>query len=203
MKRSNLSSGSYRLFLGIFPPQEYLDYFARVIKHYDKQKRNLRNLPVDQLHLTLRFIGANVGEDTKDMLIESFKKYEGQYSKPEIIVDGIRFGFEYQENPRIIMATVENTKELDTLADEAHLVIRNLRRRDTIRWKEKKSKEFHFSITKLKDSATRSTGKEIEKITKTLKIDHPAPFKPTEMFLMQSIITPGNVSYKRLATIKL
>lgn len=203
MKFNNLESGSYRLFVGIFPPEEYFDYFAKVIKSFDKQKRNLRNLPVDQMHVTLKFIGANVGEDSKNLLIDAFKRYEGQFSKPEINISKIQFGFPHQTDPRIIMAKVDNNEELDTLADEVHLVVRSLRRRDTIRWKEKKAKDFHISITRLKEAATRSSGKEISKIAKVLRMEHPEPFKPTEMFLMQSIISPGSVAYKKLASIKL
>lgn len=194
---------TYRLFLGIFPPDDYSDYFARVIKFYDKEKRNLKPLPVNQMHVTLKFIGANVGEHSKDLILETLMKYEGQYSKPKIELNGISFGFSYQKDPRIIMAKVEDNNELDILSDEVHLVVKSLKRKDTIRWKEKKSKDFHVSIARLKESATRSSGKEISKLTKILDLKEPEPFYPTEMFLMQSIIQPGIVSYRKLAAIKL
>lgn len=194
---------TYRLFLGIFPPESYINTFRRVIREYEKEKRNLRLIPMDQIHLTLKFIGAAVSEDSKNAIAEALNKYQGRFPKPEINLTKVQFGFPYQNDPRVVMLKVEDNKELINLTNAAHGVIRDLRLLDTIRWKEKSSGDFHMSLARLKDAATRSTGKSVAEITKKITFDAPESFVPEYMELVESQFGRQGITYKRLAKIKL
>lgn len=192
-----------RLFLAIFPPKEYLTYFRDVLRMYNKVKRNLKPIPMEQIHLTLKFIGANVSEHSKDEIFATLKKFEGEFPKPTISIDKMQFGFNYQKFPKVLMGNIEEDQGLEDLADVVHQKIRELYLSDTIRWKMKHANDFHISVARLKDTATNSSGKFVGNITKDLKLTPPAPFQPEEMVFMESILTPQGTVYKRLEGIKL
>lgn len=187
-----------RLFLAIFPPKEHLDYFRDTLRHYNKQKRNLIPVPLEQTHLTLRFIGTKVFGESKDLIVNELKKQEGHFIAPEINLTSIQFGFKKQTFPRILMANVEDTNSLHKLSEQVHSVVRALKRKDTIHWREKYSNDFHITIARLKDTATKSSAKDVKSLTSELKLKPPAPFIPSEMFLMQSIPTNQGNIYRKL-----
>lgn len=193
-----------RLFLAIFPPKEYTRYFAEVYRKFDKQKRNLKPTPYDQVHLTLKFIGANVSEYSRDEIINIFKKFEGQYSKPLIKIDNIQFGFERQRDPRYLIANIAENDGLQNLSDEVHKLIKSLKLRDTIRWKSKFSNDFHITLARLKPSSTKSTGRIITKLVEDTKpIPLPEPFIPESFELMESVIRADGPVYQKLVTFKI
>ncbi len=194
---------TYRLFIGIFPPEEYINTFRQVIREYDKEKRNLKLIPMDQIHVTLKFIGAAVSENSKNAIVDALTKYQGRFPKPEVRVNRVQFGFPHQSDPRVIMLRTEDTPELADLTEQTHKIIRDLRLLDTIRWREKNSDEFHFSLARLKDAATRSTGKNVSAITSKIKFEAPEGFIPDAMELVESQLTRQGIVYKRLARIKL
>lgn len=193
-----------RLFIAVFPPKEHLDYYRDVLRYFSKQKRNLRPIPVDQTHLTLKFIGSNVSEDSKNMIAEQLLAWQGSYPKPEINVRAIKFGFANQSSPRHLIAAIERNNELDELGKMVHEAVKAQKQRDTIRWKTKYSKSYHITLAKLKDTATNSSGKLITSNIKNIKIQPPKAFVPEEMFLIESLTSrSGTPIYRRIERIKL
>lgn len=201
--KATQSPNTYRLFLAIYPQKPQMDYFRDVIRSLDKEKRNINNVPLDQIHMTLRFLGANVSEASKDILINELKKYEGQYPKPEISITSLRLGFSHQADPRVIFANVAEEPALIELAENLHAIIKNLRLRDTIRWKEKHVYDFHISLARLKGYAGRNIGKRVAGIVEKINLPKPVSFLPDSMAIVQSKITGGAPEYKKLFTIKL
>ncbi len=194
---------TYRLFVTIFPPDSYIQYFRDVLKTFDKQKRNIRNMPVDQINLTLKFVGGIVSEYSKDAVIEELQRHTGNYPKPEIKIEKIQFGFKHQHDPRVLMASIEDTGGISELADAIHEQIKILGLRDTIRWKDKRANKFHITVARLKDGATRSSGREISKLVPNIKVEPPEAFVPEYIEIMESKLTSMGPVYKRLARIKL
>ncbi len=192
-----------RLFLAIYPAREQIEYFRDVIRGLAKEKRNLNFVPIDQIHLTLRFLGANVTEPSRDLLIETFKKYEGQYSKPTIKINSLQLGFDYQNDPRVIFSMVLEDSGLTELAKEIHGILKMLRLRDTIRWKEKKSLDFHFSIARLKGYAGKNIGKQVNNSVNKIHLPFPASYTPETFEIVKSKITGGAPLYKKLFSVKL
>jgi 2'-5' RNA ligase len=194
---------SHRLFIAIFPPEEWLRYFRDVLREFDKEKRNLRPIPNDQLHITLKFIGAEVSTQSKDMILEEIQRHKGNFPKPELKIARVQFGFRYQDDPRVLMAALEESPELNDLANIVHGLVRGLRLYDTIRWKEKSNYDFHVSIARLKGAATRSSGKEIRNIVQKVNIEIPKSFIAEEIYLMESDLNFATPVYRKLAQIKL
>ncbi|MFS8131445.1 MAG: RNA 2',3'-cyclic phosphodiesterase [Candidatus Dojkabacteria bacterium] len=192
-----------RLFLAIYPPEEYINYFARVYKHFDKEKRNLKPIAVDHVQATVKFIGPNVGSKHAEEIISLFKQFEGQYPKPVLEVDSVRFGFARQTDPRYLFATIKQNDILDELSKDISLLIRSLKFKDTIRWRTRFTDDFHVSIARLKPNATRSSGKEVTALVKTLNITPPPAFTAESMVFVESVITSKGPRYHILEEIKL
>lgn len=69
IKRKN----THRIFLGIFPQKEHISFFRDILRNLDEEKRNLKHIPLDMVHLTLYFIGANVSESSLQKIIKLFE----------------------------------------------------------------------------------------------------------------------------------
>lgn len=193
-----------RLFLAIFPPKEYAKYFGDVYRKLDKQKRNIKPTPYDQIHFTLKFVGANVSEDSKDRIYELLKKYEGQYTKPTIEIDKVQFGFDMQRDPRHLLAMIKQDQSLLDFNNEIHLLIKSLKLRDTIRWKEKHSNDFHVTIARMKNTATKSSGKQIIKLMESAqRIPVPAAFIPERIDFMESVMLHDGPVYRKIASVNI
>ncbi len=192
-----------RLFIGLFPPQSFLRFVTETMREFDKEKRNLVNIPLEQIHITLKFIGSEVTIESYDEIHDLLKQFEGQYVKPEIKVNGVHLGFPGQIDPRHLILNIESTDTLLELSDSLHKLIKHLKLRDTIRWKDKQFNEFHVSVAKLKESASSTKGKDIKKIAAALKTPIPESFFPEEMLLMESVFIQGVPKYRKLASIKL
>lgn len=199
----NTGKNALRLFIGIFPPDEYIAYFRDVFRALDKQKRNLKQTPVDQIHLTLKFIGSEVRVESKDMLFKALLEAEGSFPKPFIQINKIQFGFDYQKDPQHILADVENNADLVALAENVHGKVRALRLEDTIRWKVKHANDFHITLGRLKPNSSRSEGRAVKQLVDGLKLDPPAPFQADYMDLVQSILTAHGPIYKKIGRIRL
>lgn len=196
--------GTLRLFLGIFPPEDHIAYFREVTRALDKEKRNLSYAPLDQIHLTVNFIGSEVSYNSKDILLNELERLSGRFIKPEIKVSGVQFGFDYQQDPKHVLVTIEQNKDLRDLYNSIHNVIKDLRLIDTIRWKGKNSGNFHFTIGRTKLKKSRSLGRDVKELVDKVNVPLPEPFIPEYMDLVESKVTPnGGPVYRKIGRIKL
>ncbi len=202
-KRRMPKKNTSRLFLGIFPPEEYISYFRDVLRELDNVKRNIKTTPVDQLHLTVKFIGSEVSFASKDIIAEELSKYSGNFIKPEIKITGIQFGFPYQQDPQHVLAMIEETKDLKDLYNEIHNLIKSLELEDTIRWKGKNTDNFHITLARVKPKKARSIAREIGEYVKKVNIEPPEPFLAEYLDLVESTITSDGPVYRKVGRIKL
>jgi len=192
-----------RLFIALYPTKEYLDYFRDVMRTFAKEKRNLKPINPEQIHLTLRFVGGRVSPGSKQALAKSLLQHAHQYPKPVIHMESLDFGFRHQDNPRILLASISANHELDKLVHMLHKQIRDLKRDDTIQWKERIDDNHHISIARLKDAATRSTGRDIKEILQGVHHPLPPDFIAHEMYLVESKLTRTGPIYQKLEKIEL
>lgn len=192
-----------RLFVALFPPKEYLDYLREVSRSLNKHKRNLKFTPTDQLHITLKFVGSSVStqsyEIIRDLLISNVKTF----GAVDVEISGVSFGFPKERFPKILIAKIKSTQSLINLSDNVHLMIQDLKLKDTIRRKNRYASNFHVSIARLKDNATKSTASNLKSDVKNINIPLPPRIKLTEMYLVESNLSPKGPVYKKLERIEL
>ncbi len=192
-----------RLFLAIYPPKNVLDQLRDSVREFAKHKRNLKLTPIDQLHLTLKFIGPGVSERSKELISEALKAWEGSLGQVEVSIDKIQFGFPKQDFPTLLIAKAKSTDSLINLNTNVHSIFKELQLRDTINWKEKYDENFHVTLARLKKTATKSSGNEIKEKIKTMEQPIFDSFIGEEMYLVESIIEDNTHTYKKLEKIKL
>lgn len=194
-----------RLFLAIFPPKEVLDYVRDTMRALDKEKRNIIPVPLEQVHFTLRYIGANVSISSKQKIAKELLKISGNYPKPQIEVGALNLGFPGQHHPRVLFYDLENIDPVEDLLNVVHKKIREVGAKDTILWKDRDTRDFHITIGRLKDAAvTSSTIRRVKDLVGDAKLPEPPSFTPTEMYLVQSTLQRvGAPVYKRLEKITL
>lgn len=191
--KKNLSTQDVdsRLFFSIFPPNEYISFFKDVLKEYTKEKRNIDTIPLDKIHINIKFLGANVTQQSRLVIVDRIRQLVNTFTIPEIAIKKIQFGFDHQSNPSIIVAELFNTKTLLKFSNELHELIKKLGLRDTVRWKDKYFNKFHISIAKIKPKLSISEKKRILQITKNINIKIPNPFLPNNFYLVRSEANPN------------
>lgn len=192
-----------RLFVAIFPPKEYLDYMRDITRKFTKQKRNLKLVPTDQLHVTIRYIGSQVSEHSYELIRDELLRLQGSFGKVQLELDKLEFGFEFEHFPKIMHHGVVSHKSLIKVSDDVHSVVQALKLRDTLRRKNRYSDSFHITLARLKQNSTRSTAKLIGSHVKNLQFTKPLPVEITQMQLVESIVGTGVPRYKKLDVIKL
>lgn len=192
-----------RLFLAIYPPKEVLDYIRMVTRELDKEKRNLRYIPIDQIHLTAKFFGARVSVSSKQKIAKEFLRHAGSFPKPVIEISGVQLGFHRQQKPRVVLLNVENDSGLDEFVDFAHRTTRALKLRDTIKWKQKDLHDHHISVARLKDAAINNSSiRRAKQLVKSIDITPPEPFEATEAYLVKSTLSSkGKPVYEKMEKI--
>lgn len=193
-----------RVFIGVFPPKEVLDKLRDSLRFFAKQKRNLKPIAIDQMHITLKYIGAKVDPESVDIISNELKRLQGNFGKFIAKPTKLQFGFKYDKFPKILMVDIENNDDILNTANRFHSAVRELGLYDTIRVKGKFSNDFHITLARLKDNATRSSAKIVKSITdqhQSLKYDS---FEVKEAFLVESIVTPSGVPvYRKIDSFKL
>jgi 2'-5' RNA ligase len=191
------------LFVGVFPEKEILDHFRDIKRQFTKQKRNLKLVPNDHIHITLRYIGRDVSDNHREIIRQTLKANEGEFGKIEFNLDKVQWGFPKEHFPKFLLVDVENTKALKETADRFHYLIKDLAFKDTILWKNKWANDFHITLARLKKTASRSTSKLIGSNVKN-KFEgkfQPLKFTATEAWLVESYTVDGQVKYDKLEKI--
>ena len=193
-----------RLFLAIYPSKETLDSLRDALRRFDKQKRNLKNTPVDQMHITLKFLGPIVTEYSKDLLMNELRGLEGSFGEIDVNPKKISFGFEKEHYPKYLITNVERSDKLVNLTTAIHDVVRSLKLRDTIRFKRRYQFNYHITLSRIKLTSTKSTGHMIKHIAEELSDFKIPSFKADRLFLVESVTgESGGPIYKKLDSILL
>lgn len=186
-----------RLFLVIMPPKDFRDLVRddlRIIKK--RLDKNLTYIPVDQLHLTIKYLGDDVSNDSMQKLTEELQARRSLLEPVEINIEDFNFGFRFQSNPRILKYDVEQTEGLNTIINTVHETAKITGLRDVVRFKQKV--DYHITAAKLRNTASKKVVKElrqvVDEINNKRKLDY--KFKATQCFLMESTTTRTGVVYK-------
>lgn len=193
------------LFFAIFPPKEIRDEMRDVLRKFSKQKQNLVNIPVDQMHITLKHIGPKVSRNSFEIIDANLEEIRSiEFPKPEIKFSQITFGFDRETFPKLVIARIEENEDLSDLSNIFHSYIQVLKLRDTVTWKMNRENSFHMTLSRLKKSVQKSASKELEKYTKNIQFEELGSFTPDFVYLVESEDVYGKPhKYRKLEQIKL
>lgn len=193
-----------RVFLAIFPDSATSTYLRDVMRLLDKQKRNLRSIPLEHQHLTVRFLGGHVSDLSKNAIVADLRSISHELPQPSIQITKLQFGFKRQIAPRVLFAKVAADENLILLQQIIASRLKALGFDDVIKWKPHTENNHHISIARLKPNASRGLGKQVRNLVDTIEIDRPAPFLATKLCVVQSVLDSRRMpTYRILEEIKL
>lgn len=183
--------GSERLFIGILPPLNLTRILAKNKSIFSKETRNLNFVPEDQLHITIKFLGPNISEDSKQQIIEVLNNIVPHINAPEIKILDLSFGFKGQLTPNVIFYYVEATKELKDLGSIIHEKIKALELSDVKREKDYRKLSYHLTIARCRHHSYRAYGRKIRALIKEKAVPIEETFIPEELCLIRSKLING------------
>lgn len=112
-----------RAFLGYFPNEEFKTAFKDLKQQLRKQKQNLRFVPAPDIHLTLKFLGADLFENTTDYVKDDVWNVVREHAPFDITISNVRFGFEKDRNPRVLNVSIVESEKLNNLVSDIETIV--------------------------------------------------------------------------------
>ncbi|MBD3362561.1 RNA 2',3'-cyclic phosphodiesterase [Candidatus Dojkabacteria bacterium] len=191
-----------RLFVGIFPDSDLRAYFRDVRQKLSKFKRNFKFVRIDQIHLTIKFLGSNIDPSIYKMYKDRLAELASNQKVFSYKVLGVRFGFKAKVRPRVLFGHISENKDLNELTKIATLASKGLGSRNIVSRKDRKKLIHHFTLARTKSHTSRSFARDVREYTK--KIATPESDGMAEnIVIVQSKLTPKGPIYKLLDKIPL
>lgn len=191
-----------RVFVAIFPDQTFKGHLRDLLNQSQKYKSYLRFTHVDQIHLTLKFLGDNISEKTFQVYSEELEKGLADFPSFEITPAELSFGYKFQIRPKVLILNVEDNKYLDALTQIATNSAKSLNPHDIISKKELKKHIHHITIGRPKRTPSKSEGKKIKEYIEAIE-PYSTPFKVDRVYLIESRLTAQGPIYKILKSYEL
>ncbi len=102
-------------FLGIFPTKDILYDYKSFKLQLRKQKQNLRFVPAPDVHLTLKYLGPEVGERTIEELKNIIPNVLKEHKPFELSLSKIQLGFPHDKFPKVLNIMLAPSPELTQL----------------------------------------------------------------------------------------
>lgn len=192
----------YRLFLAIVPPADVRALVRdnnRLLKRYS---RNFKFVPIEQLHITLQFIGDSVSADSIDILSSCIDNITKNYGTFEVTLDKFCFGFPGQNIPSILYYSLERDERLRSLVKDLHSSIKELSLPDVNRKKDHAKLINHLTAARTKKDLSGSFGRTIQDELRKISFQ-PMSFEVEEVHLVSSVFNNSGTTYASLVTFPL
>ena len=173
-----------RLFIGISVPAKLHAHCRKLQGHFPGMRR------LGEFHLTIQFLGDNIGEQFLPRIIEAlnsidFEPFEVQLGKAR------RFPNKYRPNGAWI--DCDGGPELKSLADRIRKAM------DKVGFRPDKPFAAHITLGRYKKAPPPPFGSKGEQSKPEPKVEERS-FKVDRFFLMESHLAPEGAKYKILAT---
>lgn len=199
---SYFKNKSMRLFIAVFPDVQTRTYFRDIKQSLSKYKRNFKFTPLDQIHLTIKFLGNDVDYEVYSEYSEALKYHLSEFPKFEYQIDDLQFGFPGQTLPEILFSNVKDSSELNELTTLSADIAKNFGKYSIVSKKEHKKLIHHFTLARLKSSISKAFGRAFDEVISEL----PKPeFKSiaSEIAIVESFLDDSGPTYKILDSITL
>lgn len=192
-----------RLFIAIFPDENMRSYLRDSIRTFSKDARNFNFVPIDQLHLTLEFLGNSVSNDSLELLTEALQQQSGNFAKPKLTLSTLNFGFPSQNMPSLLFWDIVENKELKDLTTQVHDIARSLNVEDIKRYKDHAKLIHHITIARTKRGMSRAQSRAIKAKIEQTNFGEAPSFEPQHFSLVASTLNAKGSTYKEIQRIAL
>lgn len=187
------------MFLAIFPPKEILESFKQVQKDLKKSDKYLRLTKLTQIHITLRFLGNDVGKENLEKLLPYIKKHISDLRPFNVRIKEIRFGFPGRRIPRILYVSVAKNENLDRFISNINSVIEKLMFNDIVI--DKRPPHYHFTIARSRGNLTKEASGRIRRSLEKVKLWE--GFRVKEIALIESTLSKKGPVYEEVEKFEL
>ena len=194
LKNKNL----VRSFIGIGIPFDLSRNIYAHLKIFNSENRNFNFVNIEQMHITLQFLGESVSEDSLEQIANRLKPIFTQIDKPLIRTLGLRFGHKSQIIPTVLFLEVEQSPELHEITENIHYAIKSLSLPDVRREKDYKRLIYHITLGRAKHHVSRNFGRKIINLINTNKIPE-YEFYPPYISILNSRFTIKGHKYTNFA----
>ncbi|MBN1331280.1 RNA 2',3'-cyclic phosphodiesterase [Candidatus Dojkabacteria bacterium] len=188
-----------RLFLGFKVSQEIRNLARDVKRELKVQEYKLRFSDLEQLHLTVKFLGNNVSSQSFERLEEVLPAVFRQYSPFKLKVSGVQFGFSKQSKPKILYLKIDDTSEVLEIKAKVNEEIKKLAFRDVITRADRKTFTSHITIARVEKDISKSYVKEVGEILENFETP-PLEFEISEAHIIKSVLEKNGPRYSTIAT---
>ncbi|MCA9386152.1 RNA 2',3'-cyclic phosphodiesterase [Candidatus Dojkabacteria bacterium] len=186
-----------RLFVAIYPDDQTKAYIRDCKQFLAKNKRNFRFTPMDQVHITIKFLGADVNVDTFEEYSKDFQNRVAGYKTFEYQIKQPRLGFKAQTKPHILHLPVQPNESLDELTDLATESAKLFSAAQIVRTRERKKLIHHITMARVKSGLSKAFTRDFKE--KLLNLPHPEFASRAEgISLIESTLSPTGPTYREL-----
>ncbi len=190
-----------RLFLGYFPKSKYQQEFSRVSELIYPYATHFGFVKTSLIHMTLRFLGNDVSRYSYNKVIENLSTITDNNKAFNIRIEGVKFGFSGQRNPRILHIYVPRCEGLNKLVSDINEVIDSQNPDDVESYKYRHDPSFHFTLARTKKRLSRDIIKKVRK--KIEKIEVVEAMRVVKFSLVKSVLGSEGPEYELLESYKL
>lgn len=193
---------NYRAFIAIIPPQEARAYLRDINRKLKKFSRNFRFVAIDQLHITLQFLGNSVSGESISQIESQLAGLTAVQEPFTITVHKLNFGFPGQNIASLLYYDLREDRELRSFVTGVHNSLKELGLTDVKKKKDHSKLINHLTVARTKHDMSRSFTREINEFLPTLKIE-PISFEVTEIKVLSSEFRDNRSAYSSLVTLPL
>ena len=191
-----------RLFLAIKLPLEIRREINSILSNFSKESRNFAIVDQEQLHLTLKFLGGNISQQSQQIIIENLRPIFASTPKIKIVVDSLMFGFPKQVIPKVLYFNVNKNDELTELASIINYRVKKLDLDDVAFFIEGKKLIFHLTVGRIKHSSNRHYKIKIIDLIKSINFNA-FEFEADTVYLIKSDMKGLHPKYTDIQSFKL
>lgn len=193
---------NYRAFVAIIPPQEVRSHLRDINRKLKKISRNFRFVAIDQLHITLQFLGNSVSGQSIAQVEEQLSSFAKDQQPFEVTIDKLNFGFPGQNIASLLYYDLREDRELRNFVTGLHDGLKSLGLGDVKRKKDHAKLINHLTIARTKHDMNRSFTREVNELISKLEIQ-PLSFEVSEIQILSSVFKDNKSTYSVLSTIPL
>jgi len=186
-----------RVFVALYPDNVFKRHLRDLLKESQKFKSYLRFTHVDQIFMTIKFLGDSITDKTFEIYAEELGKRISDFPSFEVTPAELAFGYKYQIRPKVLILNVEENKYLDELTQYATDAAKTINPHDIISKKELKKHIHHITIGRPKKTPSKSEGKKIKEYIENID-SYSLPFTVDKVHLIKSTLTAQGPIYKTL-----